>query len=76
MEIRASVFITLISAFVTDFFPIKDASFRFGERRLETVGGKGDTMISIYCIHSIRQDGKFLIGKAALDVKIKKKQKS
>lgn len=37
---------------------------------------KGDTMISIYCIHSIRQDHRFLIGKAALDVKIKEEQKS
>lgn len=58
------------------YFPIKDASFRFGERRLETVGGKWDTTASIYCIHSRRQDGKFLIGKAALDEKIEEKQKS
>lgn len=58
------------------YFLIKNAFFRLGEKRIETVGRNGDTMIWIYCIQSISQGGKFLTGKAAPDVKIKEKQKS
>lgn len=37
---------------------------------------KGDTLIGIYCIHSVTQDSKVLIGKAALHMKMKKTQRS
>jgi len=43
---------------------------------LERMGANRDTIISIYHIQSVRQDGKFLLGKAVLDVKIKEKPKS
>jgi len=58
------------------YSPIKDVSFRFGDRMLERMGANRDTIISIYHIQSVRQDGKFLLGKAVLDVKIKEKPKS
>lgn len=72
MEITEIIFITLISPFATDwYFPIKDKSFR-----QETVGVREIQRISLYCIPSVRQDGKFLIGKGALDVEIRGKQNS
>lgn len=72
MEITEIIFITLISAFATGwYFPTRDESFR-----QKAVGEREIQKISLYFIPSIRQDGKFLIGRGALHVEIRGKQNS